>query len=1266
FISLSQHTDQNSLSFLLPLPVCCARSSFNGGKTKRHSEILRTARVCISALGRKEGGGCLTMPLTRYRIRNEYGLADPELYRAADRDDPEALLEGVAMAGLVGILRQLGDLAEFAAEIFHHLHEEVLTTAARGHTLIARVQQLEAEVPSVEKAFPSQTDHSSFFANGGGDWHPNLHLEQNLITQGDLPRFVMVSYEECRGPPRLYMLDKFDVAGAGACLKRYTDPSIFKIEATSSTRMEFQREKKAQKIKKKSRWRNGGTPEVAPASHAKWGLYALHQLFLEERVANGHPDPARLVKMKRRLLNESPFDMKSGRSYMEKLLEIPSPNGKAPCKVSVNPPVSTLTQEDCNKPGLVIVDVTAASPVKNSAQDEGSMDSSPEDLHVVMQHLHDESNVKDINTQTVKGSETVTDSETDESPSSVHKMPIREELAIYAGEQTATLDGAKSDDMISEVDSYMDAVTNMESEIDTDKFVKQELESDKNEEHPDTQAKLLNLQSFGSSPVSDDGNSSSYKGGSSISYSDSLSNVAENTQSDGDGQLKVAPYTEHSVAETSALQSDYSSPHLGALSTQSGELLVSTYTCIKERNFDEDDQASSTSMEELMVSKSVPTDLAVDPLTNSSAGELSDNGSLENDQKTKSEEASVGIDVEDMSRRTNNLHDLDAATIDKAAAEHPYEYFDEHGHQDANYLNNSLNEADLPNDVPSVPSADEDLADGNLCPSSDLIGSPSRYHIDMHNTSDSDDQHQIGQNISSEASPEPEVHKEVTPKDREFCPDESIFQNFSESEAIKHLHHTASLRQPGNLDVGDASTGQAASADSNLLESVTACTSIEISKDDGSLISCLPDCTSIEISKDDGSPISCLPDAVTPVTPAVLHVNQTKAVQVHEATSESRNISGVAHLDKEPSDTSGIPSEQAWDLQPDQTDDTCLETDEAGSTSQSQEMETATLDHVRTPYESRSFTTSPVNPLLLPSSVQDLNGTKLPVNPFGSSSPQLDTLSTTEEDVNMVEIPPMPPLPPLQWRTGKAPPIQPPSVNERAGFGLDVIEDGENVKLLPQDQHHMAAALDPSNPSFATGSTSSRDKPELIDLPSGELELSSPESFPSMPPAANTSSNSNGSASEPDLVPEGDKHCRKESISLSSQSTPKEQLQQTVATTSHGGTFWPPTTSYELGRENRNKLPHPRNPLIDAIDKSKLRKVGERVLPDAKEEEKDSLLEQIRTKSFNLKPATATRLSMRPSMPGPRTNLKVVAILEKANAIRQAFAGSDDDDGWSD
>ncbi|KAK1586544.1 hypothetical protein Q3G72_003582 [Acer saccharum] len=44
----------------------------------------------------------------------------------------------------------------------------------------------------------------------GIEWHPNLCMEQNLITRGDSPRCVMNSHEECRGLPRLFLVDKYD------------------------------------------------------------------------------------------------------------------------------------------------------------------------------------------------------------------------------------------------------------------------------------------------------------------------------------------------------------------------------------------------------------------------------------------------------------------------------------------------------------------------------------------------------------------------------------------------------------------------------------------------------------------------------------------------------------------------------------------------------------------------------------------------------------------------------------------------------------------------------------------------------------------------------------------------------------------------------------------------------------------------------------------------------------------------------------------------
>jgi hypothetical protein len=66
------------------------------------------------------------MPLVRYELRNELGLANPQLYRTAGKDDSQALLAGVAMAGLVGIIRQLGDLAEYVVHYsLEHFYKKI-------------------------------------------------------------------------------------------------------------------------------------------------------------------------------------------------------------------------------------------------------------------------------------------------------------------------------------------------------------------------------------------------------------------------------------------------------------------------------------------------------------------------------------------------------------------------------------------------------------------------------------------------------------------------------------------------------------------------------------------------------------------------------------------------------------------------------------------------------------------------------------------------------------------------------------------------------------------------------------------------------------------------------------------------------------------------------------------------------------------------------------------------------------------------------------
>ncbi|KAL5072780.1 hypothetical protein RYX36_011764 [Vicia faba] len=444
------------------------------------------------------------MPLSKYLIRNEYSLADPELYRAADKDDPEALLEAVAMAGLVGLLRQLGDLAEFAAEIFHDLHEEVMATAARGHSLAARVKQLEAEVPSLEKAFFSQTHHSSFFTNGGIDWHSNLQSEQNLVTGGNLPRLIMDSYEECRGPPRLFLLDKFDVAGAGACLKRYTDPSFFRMESASSVRatVQVQRERRIRKVKQKkgARLRDGEAPNAVP-THSK-----LHQLLLEERIENGYSNPARLVKLKKRQLNGPAVDAKSGKSYMEKFLETPSPDPKMIYETSIFPLPVKPASDDSSETGIKVLEI---SSIKKSFGDENSC-SPPYEQEFQLNQFPEE--VGEANGDLVMVKEQIAVGVRDGMSFNDVKVSDEAELAINEQKRIeGILERYNSDDVTSEVDNYMDALTTMESELETDdeyKPKKSFLNIKKatyinNKEHQ-LQARLSDSQSFGGSSTSDD------------------------------------------------------------------------------------------------------------------------------------------------------------------------------------------------------------------------------------------------------------------------------------------------------------------------------------------------------------------------------------------------------------------------------------------------------------------------------------------------------------------------------------------------------------------------------------------------------------------------------------------------------------------------------------------------------------------------------------------------------------------------------------------
>ncbi|XVF87336.1 hypothetical protein PTKIN_Ptkin18bG0112000 [Pterospermum kingtungense] len=287
------------------------------------------------------------MPLIRAEVRNEYGLGQPELYKKVNREDPKAILDGVVVAGLVGILRQLGDLAEFAAEVFHGLQEQVMSTASRSHKLSTRVQRIEAALPPLEKAVLGQTSHIHFAYTAGSEWHPRINNEKNHFIYNDLPRFIMDSYEVCRDPPRLHLLDKFDAGGPGSCLKRYSDPTYFKRVSNCSVEEDEKkvpRDKKTRKSKKRrSSHKNGELSRGASLSNRSGRMQFTSPIVNGQTSSSRTASTVDMAPKSDLGEHSNSFDSRNGSGYIECVLNLGSsilPEEQEPKEVS-----SRLMQE---------------------------------------------------------------------------------------------------------------------------------------------------------------------------------------------------------------------------------------------------------------------------------------------------------------------------------------------------------------------------------------------------------------------------------------------------------------------------------------------------------------------------------------------------------------------------------------------------------------------------------------------------------------------------------------------------------------------------------------------------------------------------------------------------------------------------------------------------------------------------------------------------------------------------------------------------------
>ncbi|CAI9773237.1 unnamed protein product [Fraxinus pennsylvanica] len=257
------------------------------------------------------------MPLVRVEVRNEYRLGAPELYREANKEDPKEVLDGVAVAGLVGILRQLGDLAEFAAEVFHGLQEELMITSSRSHKLVARVQHIEAALSPVEKAVLAQRSHLHYAYTAGSNWHPRIRCHRNHFVYSDMPQFIMDSYEDCHGLPHLYLLDKFDPGGPGSCLKRYSDPTFFKKASAGAGKEKISNDKKVRRIQRKGSWARSSKVSRDASFFNHSGRTQFRQSSVDGQTSPFQTVPTFDATLKSDVAEQSNLDSRNGSGYIE-------------------------------------------------------------------------------------------------------------------------------------------------------------------------------------------------------------------------------------------------------------------------------------------------------------------------------------------------------------------------------------------------------------------------------------------------------------------------------------------------------------------------------------------------------------------------------------------------------------------------------------------------------------------------------------------------------------------------------------------------------------------------------------------------------------------------------------------------------------------------------------------------------------------------------------------------------------------------------------
>lgn len=212
---------------LISLKYSCTAPVYRGGARPSIHNV-----VCVHA---RRG---IRRVMTSVRIQQAHELAPAAVThdRSSDR-----VLEACSVAGMVGVLHQLGQLAAQAHEIFEGLTAEATRSARRVTALQERLASATDRRARVDDALlATDPDELSQIctATPGVEFRAPVEEQSGLFTPASRPPSLQAIFEAARPSPRLDLLDRFVVQKEGGnryakyglhdtCASGYSDKHFF-------------------------------------------------------------------------------------------------------------------------------------------------------------------------------------------------------------------------------------------------------------------------------------------------------------------------------------------------------------------------------------------------------------------------------------------------------------------------------------------------------------------------------------------------------------------------------------------------------------------------------------------------------------------------------------------------------------------------------------------------------------------------------------------------------------------------------------------------------------------------------------------------------------------------------------------------------------------------------------------------------------------------------------------------------------------------------